>query len=97
MGGMVLLILGQSIGKNNIEALVIFKKIQFALGSPNRWEFYSRVERSQKKKWAAVEKVNKNLYHISSVKSENQDVSWTFHVAVMQINVKEMYKKVCCN
>ena len=46
---------------------------------------------------AAVEKVNKNLYHISSVKSENQDVSWTFHVAVMQINVKEMYKKVCCN
>ena len=38
--------------ENNIEALVIFKKIQFALGSPNRYEFYSGA----KKKWAAVEK-----------------------------------------
>ena len=33
----------------------------------------------------------------SSIKSENQEVFWTFHVAVMQINGKEMYKKVCCN
>ena len=34
MGGMVVLLLGQSIGKNilkTIEALVIFKKVQFAL------------------------------------------------------------------
>ena len=79
--------------ENNIEALVIFRKIQFALGLPNRYEFYSGA----KKKWAAVEKVNKNMYHISSIKSENQEVFWTFHVAVMQINGKEMYKKVCCN
>ena len=40
-----------------------------------------------------MEKVNKNMYHISSIKSENQEVFWTFHVAVMQINGKEMYKK----
>ena len=38
-----------------------------------------------------MEKVNKNMYHISSRK-ENQEVFWTFHVAVMQINGKEMYK-----
>ena len=42
-------------------------------------------------------KVNKNMYHIFSIKSENPEVFWTFHVAVMQINGKEMYKKVCCN
>ena len=42
-------------------------------------------------------KVNKNMYHISSMKSENQEVFWTIHVAVMQIKIKEMYKKVCCN
>ena len=42
-------------------------------------------------------KVNTNMYHISSMKSENQEVFWTIHVAVMQINIKEMYKKVCCN
>ena len=40
-----------------------------------------------------MEKVNKNMYHIFSIKSENQEVFWTFHVAVMQINGKEMYKK----
>ena len=79
--------------ENNIEALVIFRKIQFALGLPNRYEFYSGA----KKKWAAVEQENKKMYHISSIKSENQEVFWTFHVAVMQINGKEMYKKVCCN
>ena len=28
-----------------------------------------------------MEKVNKNMYHIFSIKSENQDVFWTFHVA----------------
>ena len=42
-------------------------------------------------------KVNKNMYHISSMKSENQEVFWTIHGAVMQINGKEMYKKVYCN
>ena len=42
-------------------------------------------------------KVNKNMYHISSMKSENQELFCTIHVAVMQINGKEMYKKVCCN
>ena len=42
-------------------------------------------------------KVNKNMYHISSMKSENQEVFWMIHVAVMQINGKEKYKKVCCN
>ena len=77
--------------ENNIEALAIFKKIQIALGSPNTYEFYGGA----KKKWAAVEKVNKNMCHISSFKSENQEVFWTFHFAVMQINGKEMYKKVC--
>ena len=33
--------------ENNIEAFVIFKKIQFALGSPNRWEFYSRAKKGE--------------------------------------------------
>ena len=33
------------------------------------------------------------MYHIFSIKSENQEVFRTFHVAVMQINGKEMYKK----
>ena len=42
-----------------------------------------------------MENVNKNMYHISSIKSENQEVFWTFHVAVMQINGKEMYKRKC--
>ena len=42
MGGVVLLLLGQSIRKIlNIEALVIFKKIQFAQGALNRYESYS--------------------------------------------------------
>ena len=80
--------------ENNIEALAIFKKIQIPRGSPNIYEFYGGAK---KKKRAAVEKVNKNMYHISSTKSENQEVFWTFHAAVMQINGKEMYKKVCCN
>ena len=39
-----------------------------------------------------MEQENKNMYHISSRKSENQEVLWTFHVVVMQINGKEMYK-----
>ena len=30
------------------------------------------------KKWAAVEKVNKNMYHISSIERENQEVSGRF-------------------
>ena len=90
----MVLIASRSINReNNIEALVIFKKFQFAQGAPNRYESFSGAE----KKWAAVEKVNKNTYHIFSIKSENQEVFWTFHVAVMQINGKEMYKKVCCN
>ena len=41
-------------------------------------------------------KVNKNMYNISSIKRENQEVSGRF-TSVMQINGKEMYKKVCCN
>ena len=31
--------------EKNIEARVIFKKIQFALGSPNRYEFYSGAKK----------------------------------------------------
>ena len=31
--------------ENNVEALVIFKKIQFALESPNRYEFYSGAKK----------------------------------------------------
>ena len=31
--------------ENSIEALVIFKKIQFALGSLNRYEFYSGAKK----------------------------------------------------
>ena len=27
--------------------------------------------------------------------SENEEVFWTFHAAVMQINGKEMYKRKC--
>ena len=39
--------------ENNIEALVIFKKIQFAVGLPNRYEFYSGAKKNerQRKKW----------------------------------------------
>ena len=39
--------------ENNIEALVIFKKIQFALGSPNRYESYSGAKKNERqwKKW----------------------------------------------
>ena len=40
-----------------------------------------------------MEKVNKNMYHIFSIKSENQEVFWAFHVAVMQINGKECTRK----
>ena len=32
---------------------------------------------------------------VSSIKCENQEVFWTFHVVLMQISGKEMYKKVC--
>ena len=31
--------------ENNIEALVIFKKIQFALGAPNRYESYNGAKK----------------------------------------------------
>ena len=77
--------------ENNIEALAIFKKIQIALGSPNIYEFYGGAKKNelQWKKWT------RTVCHISSFKSENQEVFWTFHFAVMQINGKEMYKKVC--
>ena len=34
-----------SSGKNT-EALVIFKKVQFAVGYPNRYEFYSGAKRN---------------------------------------------------
>ena len=39
--------------ENNIEALVIFKKIQFILGSPKRYEFYSGAKKNERqwKKW----------------------------------------------
>ena len=45
-------------------------------------------------KWAAVKKkkASRNTYDIASIKR----VSRTFHVAVVQNNSKEMYKKVCC-
>ena len=59
-----------------------------------RHRTYTKFMAELKKKRAAVEKVNKNMCHISSFKSENQEVFWTFHFAVMQINGKEMYKKV---
>ena len=45
--------------ENNIEALVIFKKIQFALRSLNRYEFY----RGAKKKLAAVEEEQTHFLH----------------------------------
>ena len=75
--------------ENNIEALVIFKKIQFTLGSPNRYKFYSGAKKN-KRQWKMWTRTctTQNMYHT---------VFWTFHVAVMQINNKEMYKKVCCN
>ena len=38
-------------------------------------------------------KSEQDMYHTFSIKSENQEVFGTFHVAVMQINGKEMYKK----
>ena len=38
-----------------------------------------------------MEKVNKNMYDISSIKRENQEVSGR-----LQNNSKEMYKKVWC-
>ena len=37
-------------------------------------------------------KASRNTYDIASIKR----VSRTFHVAVVQNNSKEMYKKVCC-
>ena len=49
--------------------------IQVALGSPNRYEFYSGAK---KKKKAAVEKMNKNMHHVSSIKRENQELSGPF-------------------
>ena len=33
----------------------------------------------------------------SCIKSENKEVSGPFHVVAMQLNGKEMYKKLCCN
>ena len=62
--------------ENNIEALVIFKKIQFALGSPNRYKFYSGAKKNERQ--ATVEKVNKKMNHISSIKRDNQEVSGHF-------------------
>ena len=57
-----------------------------ALGSPTRYEFYSGA----KKKWAALEQENKNMYHISSIKSENLlDVSRCSHANQRQGNVQE--------
>ena len=32
---------------------------------------------------------------VSSIKCENQEVFWTFHVVFTQIIGKDMYKKVC--
>ena len=34
--------------ENNIEALVIFKKIQFALGALNRYESYSGAKKNER-------------------------------------------------
>ena len=34
--------------ENNIEALVIFKKIQFAQGAPNRYEHYSGAKKNER-------------------------------------------------
>ena len=65
MGGMVLLLLGQSIGKMilklNIEALVIFKKIQFAQG----YEFYNGA----KKKMNGSGKSEQERFTLQSCKS----------------------------
>ena len=71
--------------ENNIEALVIFKKIPFALGSPNRYEFYSGAKKNERrwKKWTP-----RFLY-----KTWKPGTFWTFYVVVMQISGKEMYKK----
>ena len=76
--------------ENNIEALVIFKKIQFALGSPNRYEFYSGA----KKKWAAVEKVNKNMYHIPPYNVKTQEVSGRFTLYSRKTTARRCTKNV---
>ena len=39
--------------------------------------------------------MNKNMYHISSIKRDNHREFWTFHVVVMENKGKEMYKRVC--
>ena len=87
MGGMVLLLLGQSIGKIILKPLKFLKRSNLPQDHQTDTNLIAEL-----KKWAAVEKVNENMYHISSIKSENQEVFWTFHVSVMQINGKEMYK-----
>ena len=78
--------------ENNIEALVIFKKIPFALGSPNRYEFYSGAKITSGSGKSEQKHVPRFLY-----KTWKPGTFWTFHVVVMQISGKEMYKKVCCN
>ena len=49
--------------------------------------------RQCKEKMSGSEKkVSENTYDISSIEKN----FWKFHVAVVQNNGKEMYKKVCC-
>ena len=36
-----------------------------------------------------MQKVNKNMHHISSIKSENQDVFWTFHLCSSHANQRQ--------
>ena len=79
--------------ENNIEALVIFKKIQFALGSPNRYEFYSGA----KKKMSGSGKSEQEHVPHSSIQRKNPGSFWTFHVVFTQNNGKEMYQKMCCS
>ena len=69
--------------ENNIEVLVIFKKIQFAQGSLNRYEFYSRAKKT----------VSKNIYHISSIKRENQEVSGHFRLQSCKSMARKCTKK----
>ena len=91
MGGMVLLLLGQSIGKMIGRALV-FQKDPIALGSPKRYEFIPEL----KKMNGSGKREQEHVPH-SCIKSENKEVSGPFHVVAMQLNGKEMYKKLCCN
>ena len=82
-------IASRSINRENIiEALVIFKQIQFALGSPKRYEFNSGAKKNERQ-WKSEQEHVPHFFHEKWKPGSFLDVSRCSHANQRHGNVQE--------